>query len=149
MSTPIRYLEYCLTDAVLCCAELLQQLCLTFCNLWTVACWLLCPWDYPGKNTRVGCLVLLQRNLPYLGIKPISPASPALQAGSLSTEPPGKPCLICRKHPIQVSYDYCRCSKGKLRLFYKEGRETWWLGHGNASFLMVGYFSGPIKKVWK
>jgi len=33
----------------------------------------------------------LPGDLPNPGIKPISLASPALQAGSLSTEPPGKP----------------------------------------------------------
>ena len=30
-------------------------------------------------------------NLPDPGSEPVSPASPALQAGSLPTEPPGKP----------------------------------------------------------
>ena len=103
MSIPIRCLEYCLTYAVLCCAELLQQLCLTLCSLWTVACWLLCPWDYPGKNTLVCCHALLQGNLPDLGIKPISPASPELQAGSLPIEPPGKHCLMYRNHSIQLA----------------------------------------------
>ena len=29
-----------------------------FATLWTVACQALCPWDSPGKNTRVGCCVL-------------------------------------------------------------------------------------------
>ena len=41
-----------------------------------------------AKNTGVGCLSLLQGNLPNPGIKP---GSPALQADSLSSEPPGKP----------------------------------------------------------
>ena len=27
---------------------------------WTVAHWLLCPWDSPGKNTGVGCHAFLQ-----------------------------------------------------------------------------------------
>ena len=31
--------------------------------------------------------------LPGLGIKPKSPASPALEVGALPTEPPGKPIL--------------------------------------------------------
>ena len=31
------------------------------------------------------------KDLPNLGIEPISPVSPALQAGSSPTEPPGKP----------------------------------------------------------
>ena len=42
----------------------------------------LCPWDSPGKNTRVGCHSLLR------GTKP---ASPALWADSLPTEPSEKP----------------------------------------------------------
>ena len=29
-------------------------------TLWTVATRLLCPWDFPGKNTAMGCRVLLQ-----------------------------------------------------------------------------------------
>ena len=33
----------------------------------------------------------LARDLPGPGIKPMSPASPALQADSLPVEPPGKP----------------------------------------------------------
>ena len=32
----------------------------SFLLLWTVAARLLCPWDFPGKNTGVGCHVLLQ-----------------------------------------------------------------------------------------
>ena len=45
---------------------------------------LLCPWDSPGRNTAVDCHALLQ------GISGIEPRSPALQADSLSSEPPGK-----------------------------------------------------------
>ena len=48
---------------------------------------LLCPWDFPGKGTGVGCHSFLQGifliqefNLP-----------PTLQADSLPSEPPGKP----------------------------------------------------------
>ena len=41
--------------------------------------------DSSGKNTRVECQALLQGNLPKPGIKP---RSPALQADSLSAEPP-------------------------------------------------------------
>ena len=37
------------------------QSCLTLCNPWTVACTrLLHLWDFPGKNTGVGCYFLLQ-----------------------------------------------------------------------------------------
>ena len=41
----------------------------------------------PGKNTGVGSHSLLQGNLPNPGIKP---RSPAVQADSLPSEPPGK-----------------------------------------------------------
>ena len=51
-----------------------------------------CPWDSPGRNTGVCCHFLLQGDLPNPGIEP---RSPALQADSLLTEPPGKPmCKI-------------------------------------------------------
>ena len=45
---------------------------------------LLCPWDSPGNNTRVGCLSFSQRISPT-SIKPISPA---LAGGFFSTKPP-------------------------------------------------------------
>ena len=44
------------------------------------------PWGSPGKNTGVGCHFLLQGIFPLPGIEP---GSPALQANSLPTEPPG------------------------------------------------------------
>ena len=47
-----------------------------------------CPWNSPGKNTGVHSHSLLQGNLPDPGIEP---ASPALYADSLPSEPPGKP----------------------------------------------------------
>ena len=34
---------------------------------------LLCPWDFLGKNTTVGCHALLQGNLPDPGIEPTAP----------------------------------------------------------------------------
>ena len=42
---------------------------------------LLCPWDFPGKNT--GVMLPTSGDLPHLGIQPVCPASPALQADSL------------------------------------------------------------------
>ena len=38
----------------------------------------LCPWNFPGKNTGVGCHFLLQGDLSDPGIEPTSLASPAL-----------------------------------------------------------------------
>ena len=45
--------------------------------------------DSPGKNIGVACHALIQGDFPNPGIKP---RSPALQADSLPSEPPGKPC---------------------------------------------------------
>ena len=36
-------------------------------TLWTVAARLLCPWDFPGKNTGVSCHSLLQGIFPTQG----------------------------------------------------------------------------------
>ena len=47
---------------------------------------LLCPWDFPGKNTGVGCHAL-SGDLLTLSIKP---ASPALASIIFTSEPPGK-----------------------------------------------------------
>ena len=59
-----------------------------FATPWTVPAGLLCPWGSPGKNTGVGCHVLLQ------GIFPTQRSNPRLlhwQVDSLPSEPPGKP----------------------------------------------------------
>ena len=45
----------------------------------------LCPWNYPGKNTGVGCHFLFQ------GIFPTQRSSPALAGRLFTTEPPGNP----------------------------------------------------------
>ena len=60
---------------------------------------LLCPWDSPGKNTGVGCHALLQGGLPHPGMEPLSPA---LQADSLPSEPPGKLIKVQRGHTSQL-----------------------------------------------
>ena len=39
-----------------------------FATPWTVACQLLCPWDFPSKNTRVDCHFLLQRIFSTQGL---------------------------------------------------------------------------------
>ena len=48
---------------------------------------LLCPWDFPGKNTGVGCHFLLQGDLPDPVIEPMS----CLAGEFFTTEPLGKP----------------------------------------------------------
>ena len=72
---------------------LVTEPCLTFCDL--MDCSLpgsSVHGDSPGKNTGLGCHVLLQGIFPTQGSNPgLQPRSPALQVDSLRTEPPGKP----------------------------------------------------------
>ena len=51
---------------------------------------LLCPWDFPGKNTGEGNHLLLQGSSDS-GIRPTSLLSPALAGRFFTTEPPGEP----------------------------------------------------------
>ena len=44
----------------------------------------LCPWDFPAKNTGVGCHALLQGIFPTQGLNP-SLTSPALAGGFFTT----------------------------------------------------------------
>ena len=51
---------------------------------------LLCPLDFPSKNTGVGCHCLFQGIFPTQG-SDLFLESPALQLDSLPLVPPGKP----------------------------------------------------------
>ena len=48
------------------CANVAQS-CLTLCNPMDWSPLVLCPWDSPRKNTRVGCHALIQGIFPILG----------------------------------------------------------------------------------
>ena len=52
---------------------------------------LLCPWDFPGKNTGVGCSFLLQGIFLTQGSNPHLLCLLHWQADSLPPAPPGKP----------------------------------------------------------
>ena len=73
------------------CGGLVAKSCLTLRIPWTAR--LLCPRDFPGKNTGVGCHFLLQGNLPNPGIKSMSPA---WQADSLPLCCLSIPLFTCR-----------------------------------------------------
>ena len=51
---------------------------------------LLCPWDFPGKNTGVGCHFLLQGIFPPRDWTRVSHVS-CIAGGFFTTELPGKP----------------------------------------------------------
>ena len=54
---------------------------------------LLCPWDFPGRNTGVGCYFLLQGIFPAPGVELASPAPPALVGGFFAIVPHAKPVI--------------------------------------------------------
>ena len=58
-----------------------------FAASWTATARLLCPWDFPGKSTGVGCHALLQETFPTQGL---NLSLLYRQAGSLLLVPPGK-----------------------------------------------------------
>ena len=77
----------------MCVCALLPSRVPLFDTLWTVTIRLLCPWDFPSKNT---CSVLpfpTSGYLPGPGIELASLASSALVGGFFTTMPPGKPHL--------------------------------------------------------
>ena len=72
--------------------------CLQSHGLWLTR--LLCPWDFPGKNTGVGGHSLLQRFFPTQGS---NPQSPALAGRFFTAEPPGKPYVKrTSRKPLEV-----------------------------------------------
>ena len=55
---------------------------------------LLCPWDFPSKNTRVSYHFLLQGIFPTQGLNPSLLRFLHMQVGIFTTEPLGKLILI-------------------------------------------------------
>ena len=76
-------------------------------SLWTVTR-LLCPWNLPGKNTRMGCHCPSPGNPPNPGIKP---RSPALQVDSLPFEHLGMQCLDHENGNFSASISSCKTWK--------------------------------------
>ena len=75
--------------------------CPTLCNLGTGARQAPLSMGFSRQEYWSGLLSPPPRDLPDPGIKPIPPASPALQAVSLPTEPPRKP-IITYKHLSKI-----------------------------------------------
>ena len=66
-----------------------------FAMTWTVACQTPLSMEFPKQEYWNGLPCPFPGDLPDPGIAPKSPAAPALQAGSLPTEPPGKQSFLC------------------------------------------------------
>ena len=68
-----------------------------FVTPWTIACRLLYSWNFPGKNTGVGCHFLFQGIFPSQGLNWYLLCPLHWQVDSLSTAPSGKPSKgICQ-----------------------------------------------------
>ena len=89
------------------------QSCLILCNPMTIAHGIFCPWNFPGKNTRVGCHFLLQ------GIFSTQKSNPHLlhlllwQVNSLSLCHLGRHTCVCVCVYIYI-YHYFFKSKGTV-----------------------------------
>ena len=76
------------------CAQVTQSH-LTLCDLMDYSPpRLLCSWDFPGKNTGMGCHFLLQGIFSIQGLNPHLLMSPALAGGFFTAVPPGKPLCL-------------------------------------------------------
>ena len=88
-----------------CHVRLVTQSCQTSCNPRLQPSRLLRPWDFPGKNTGVGCHFLLQGIFPTQGLNPgIEPRPPAWQADSLLSELPYQQVQVYSIYSIYVKY---------------------------------------------
>ena len=92
------------------------QSCLTLLTLWTEPGGILCPWNFPGKNTGADCHFLLPGDLLNPGIEPMSFASLALAGGFFTTAPKSKQEMvivvmsifeICFESCYSVPYNVC------------------------------------------
>ena len=73
---------------------------------WIIATRLLCPWDSPGKNTGVGCNVLLQGLFLTQGLNLHLLCLLYWQAVNLPTVLPGKPLASGRRDGRGLLCDY-------------------------------------------
>ena len=76
-----------------------DQLCLTLPPHGLYPARLLNPWDFPGKNTGIGCHALFQGIFPTQGLIPSLLCLLHWQGGSLPLAQPGKPII----GPLRVS----------------------------------------------
>ena len=84
-----------------------------------------CPRDSPGKNTGVGCHVLLQGIFPTQVLNPDSLCLLRWQVGSLPPVPLGKPRkqgeMAFPSPPMKIVLIIVRNQVGSVRLFSQKG----------------------------
>ena len=110
---------------------------------------LLCPRDFPGKNTGVGCYFLAPGNFPDPGIKSTSLSSPALAGDSLPLRHhqmrsyiharDSQVALVVKNLPANTSAEELRVAG----LIPGSGRVP---GEGNGSPLQFSCLGNPMDK---
>ena len=96
-----------------------------------------CPWNSPGKKTRVDCHTLLQGIFP----SPWDFPNPGIKPGSLQSEPPGNPWKWLNWHHKQMKWYSVQFSSvqslSRVRLF-----ATLWITARQASlFITISWSS--------
>ena len=107
-------------------------------SLWPHGLWLtrlLRPWDFPGKNTGVGCYFLLQEIFPTQGL---NPGLPALQADSLLSESPDKAEAVMKKN-TEVG-----CHFLLQEIFPTQGSNLHW----QADSLTLSHLASPHSSIY-
>ena len=89
---------------------------------------LLSPWDFPRKNTGVGCHFLFQGIFLTQGSKLVSLESPAMAGRFFSTEPPEKP-PITSSNSHYVSFHFQIPSHCRVEAQLIEFGFGWMHGH--------------------
>ena len=114
------------------------QLCPTLCTLHygLQSARLLCHGDSPGNNTWSGLLCPPPGDLPDPGMEP---RSPALQADSLPSEPPGKPILTQHRclHAHRCTYIMTK------RIMLPSVSRTWLNANFNWTVKVLGESTPP------
>ena len=72
---------------------------------------LLCPWDFPGKSTGVGCHFLLQSIFPTQGL---NPGLPHCKQTLLPSEPPGESLEAFQRRVRQMQWNLSGGGRGHL-----------------------------------
>ena len=73
-----------------------------------------CPWNFPGKNTGVGCHFILQGIFLIQGSNPRLLCLLPWQANSLLLVPPQRPTLLINKMQSQMCLSYINLSINNL-----------------------------------
>ena len=109
------------------------QSCLTLCDPMEPTR-LLCPWDFPSKNTGVGCHFLLQGIFPTQGSNWCFLHLLHWQVDSFTTEPSGNSSYVYKKFYIMQSnfFSFIFISWRLITLQYCSGfcHTLTWISHG-------------------